>query len=136
MRSKVGCASQGYLQDKAEVSGCFVLVSVVFGGVDVEILEADEAGEVSGALQDRQVEKTQPIRRFVRTTRKTFPQLGSFPVSPFQPVHHLTRSADLTHRCAFLLINSHESVSHLSEMCYRMHVGRCSAQLQHIIHLD
>lgn len=60
MGSTVGRASQGYLQDKAEVSGCFILVSVVFGGVDVEILEADEAGEVSGALPARQVEKTQP----------------------------------------------------------------------------
>lgn len=90
-------------------------MSVVFGGVGVEILEADEAGEVSGALPGRQVEKTQPIRRVVKTTSKTFPELSSFPASSFQSVHQLTWSSDLIHRCAFLLINSHESGSHLSE---------------------
>lgn len=82
MRSKVRCASQGYLQDKAEVSGRFVLVPVVLGGVDIKVLEADEAGEVSGALKDRQVGKNSQSDAFVGTTSKTFPELVwcSFPL--------------------------------------------------------
>lgn len=48
---------RGYLQDEAEVRGRSELLFVVFGDVDVQLVKADEAGEVSGALQDRQVEK-------------------------------------------------------------------------------
>lgn len=55
--SKVSCASRGYLQDEAEVGGRSVLLFVVFGGVDVQLVKVDEAGEVSRALQDRQVGK-------------------------------------------------------------------------------
>lgn len=55
--SKVSRASRGYLQDEAEVGGRSVLLFVVFGVVDVQLVKADEAGEVSRALQDRQVEK-------------------------------------------------------------------------------
>lgn len=53
--SKVSRASQGYLQDEAEVGGRSVLLFVVFGAVDVQLVKVDEAGEVSRALQDRQV---------------------------------------------------------------------------------
>lgn len=49
----VSHASRGYLQDKAEIGGCSVLLLVVFGGVDVDLLKADEAGEVRGALQNQ-----------------------------------------------------------------------------------
>lgn len=55
--SKVSRASRGYLQDEAEVGGRSVLLFVVFGVVDVQLVKAHEAGEVSGALRDRQVEK-------------------------------------------------------------------------------
>lgn len=75
MRPKVGCASQGYLQDEAEVSGRFVLVPVVLGGVDIKVLEADEADEVSGALKDRQVENETANQDALVRTSKTFPEL-------------------------------------------------------------
>lgn len=66
--SKVGHTSRDYLQDEAEVSGCSVLLSVVFGLVDVGLVKADEAGEVSRALQNRQGEIHDGIRCLPRTS--------------------------------------------------------------------
>ena len=43
---------RSYLQDEAEVGWSSVGVFVVTGGVHVDLIEADEAGEVSGRLQD------------------------------------------------------------------------------------
>lgn len=60
--SKVGHTSRDYLQDEAEVSGRSVLLSVVFGVVDVGLVKVDEAGEVSRALQNRQGEIHDGIR--------------------------------------------------------------------------
>lgn len=43
-----------YLEDEAEVGGSSELLPVVSGGVDVDFLKADQAGEVTGRLRARE----------------------------------------------------------------------------------
>lgn len=69
-------------------------MSVVFGGVDIKILEADEAGEVSGALAAETGGEKTTNQMLRQNHEQNLHRWGSFPASPFQPAHQLTRSTD------------------------------------------